>query len=81
MVARILHRGRSGGNEVAATVVAIRDHMPREERIDTTLLALVQAVAEVAESEREVVATVVALLRSGRVRLTGTFRNAPLSSF
>jgi hypothetical protein len=66
---------------VAATIVAIQDYVPHDERIETTLLALVQAVAEVADNEREVVATVVSLLRSGRVRLTGTFRNAPLSSF
>ena len=65
---------------MAATVVALSDRM-QSSTIETTLLALVQAVADVADNEREVVATVVSLLRSGRVRLTGTFRDAPLSSF
>ncbi len=45
--------------------------------VETTLLELVQAVSEVSESDREVVATVRSLLRSGRVRLTGTFRDDP----
>lgn len=47
------------------------------ERVDTTLLALVQAVAEVTDDDREIVATILALLRSGRVRLVGTFRDEP----
>jgi hypothetical protein len=41
---------------------------------DTTLLDLVGAVAEVAEDENEVVATVLHMIRSGRVRLCGNFR-------
>jgi hypothetical protein len=40
----------------------------------TTLLDLVQAVSEDTEDDREVVAIVLRLLRSGRVRLTGSFR-------
>jgi hypothetical protein len=39
-----------------------------------TLLDLVRAVAEATEDDGEVVATVLHLLRSGSVRLTGTFR-------
>ena len=42
--------------------------------VDTTLLELVQVVSEVTDDDREVVATVVHLLRSGRVRLNGNFR-------
>jgi hypothetical protein len=40
----------------------------------TTLLDLVRAVSEDTEDDREVVAIVLRLLRSGRVRLTGSFR-------
>jgi hypothetical protein len=48
---------------------------------DLTLLELVRAVGDVTEDEREIVATVLHLLRSGRVRLRGNFRGAPLSVF
>jgi len=44
----------------------------------TTLLELVHAVGEVTENDREVVATVLQMLESGRVRLIGNFRDAPL---
>ena len=37
------------------------------------LLELVEAVAEFSESEKEVVATVMHMLRSGRVQLRGTY--------
>jgi hypothetical protein len=47
--------------------------------VETTLLELVQALADVTEDDREVVAAVIDLLRSGRVRLTGTFRSQPLT--
>lgn len=47
---------------------------PRE----TTLLELVRAVSEVTEDDREVVATVRHLLRSGRVVLCGSFRGEQL---
>ena len=41
---------------------------------NATLLDLVTAVAEFAETENELVATVVHLVNSGRVRLCGNFR-------
>ena len=44
--------------------------------IRTTLLDLVTAVSEAANTEAEVIATVVYLVNSGRVRLCGTFRGA-----
>lgn len=50
------------------------DNLP-EDSIETTLLALVEAVDSVAETEEEVVATVLSLLGSGRVRLA--LRNVP----
>lgn len=42
--------------------------------LEATLLDLVRAVSEETEDDREVVATVLHLLRSGRVRLVGSFR-------
>ncbi len=45
---------------------------------ETTLLDLVTAVSEHAHSDAEVVATVLHLLRSGRVRLCGSFRGSLL---
>ena len=41
-----------------------------------TLLDLVKAVSDDAPSEAEVIATVVYLVNSGRVRLCGNFRGA-----
>ena len=43
---------------------------------DVTLLDLVTAVAKSARTDAEVVATVVYLVNSGRVRLCGTFKGA-----
>ncbi len=51
------------------------------ETVEVTLLELVRAVGEVTEDDREVVATVLQLLRSGRARLTGNFRDTLLSEF
>jgi len=44
------------------------------EPVESTLLDLVRAVTEQTADDREVVATVLHLLRSGRVRLAGNFR-------
>ena len=48
--------------------------------VDTTLLELVQTIAEDTKDDREIVATVVHLLRSGRVRLIGSFRGRRLDA-
>ena len=48
---------------------------------DVTLLELVQAVAEVTDDEREIVATVMNILRSGHARLTGNFHDEPIEDF
>ena len=45
---------------------------------ECTLLDLVQSVVSFAESDEEVVATVVHLVNSGRVRLCGTFAGAKI---
>ena len=54
---------------------------PGEGPAHVTLLDLVRAVGEVTEDDREVVATVRAMLRSGRVKLCGNFRSAPPDEF
>ena len=43
---------------------------------NVTLLDLVNAVSAQARSEAEVIATIVYLVNSGRVRLCGTFKGA-----
>jgi hypothetical protein len=45
-----------------------------EAPVEVTLLELVKAVSDVSDSELEVVATVVHMLRSGSVRLRGNFK-------
>ena len=47
----------------------------------TTLLDLVRVVGEVTDDDREIVATVLHMLRSGRVRLSGSFRGVPFDAF
>lgn len=47
----------------------------------TTLLDLVRAIGEVTNDDREIVATVLHMLRSGRVRLSGNFRGVPFDGF
>ncbi len=43
---------------------------------DVTLLELVGSVCDVTDDDDEVVATVLRMLRSGRVRLCGNFRGS-----
>ena len=45
-----------------------------------TLLELVQAISEITDDEREVVAVVRHMLVSGSVQLCGNFRGAPIRS-
>lgn len=69
--------------ELASALAPARRHRSGGpcEPIGTTLLELVQAVAEQTHDDREVVATVRHMLRSGRVRLTGNFRDVPVEKF
>lgn len=48
---------------------------------DYTLLELVEVIAEVTDDDREVVATVLHMLASGRIKLCGNFRNEPIEAF
>jgi hypothetical protein len=63
--------------QYARASAAVRSHAP----CHTTLLELVRVIGEVAEDDREVVATVLHLLRSGRVQLCGNFRCASPDDF
>ena len=51
------------------------------EPLRLTLLELVGAVCDVTESDAEVVATVLYMIETGRVRLNGSFRDLPFSVF
>lgn len=46
-----------------------------------TLLELVRTIGEITDDEAEIVATVLHMLRSGTVKLTGSFRDEPISCF
>jgi len=61
-----------------AKIVRVR---PREGPRSVTLLELVQAVSASTDDDREVVATIVSMLTSGRVKLRGNFRNEPVEEF
>ena len=70
------------------SIVIPVDHFPMIHEIQTTpscepepvtLLELIEAVSEVSESEQEVLATVTFMLNSGRVRLSGSFRDTPIT--
>jgi len=58
---------------MGAAVTPIEGQRHAEPRA-TTLLALVRAIGEVTTDDREVVATILHMLRSGEVRLCGNFR-------
>ncbi len=64
-----------------AAAAMLRPPAETQEPRELTLLELVRALGEVTEDDREVVATVLALLRSGRVRLCGNFRDVPIDRF
>jgi hypothetical protein len=52
---------------------------PSDEPQPMTLLALIEAVSDVSETEQETLATVMYMLNSGRVRLSGSFRDTPVT--
>ena len=52
-----------------------------DEPQDTTLLDLVQSLCDSTDDDGEVVAAVLDLLRTGRVRLCGNFRGHPIRDF
>jgi hypothetical protein len=52
---------------------------PSDEPQPMTLLDLIEAVSDVSETEQETLATVMYMLNSGRVRLSGSFRDTPVT--
>ena len=61
-----------------ATPRVRRQRLPRADAaVNTTLLDLVRTIGEITDDETEIVATVIHMLRSGSVKLTGSFRNTP----
>jgi hypothetical protein len=66
---------------MAAATTPLEIPVESEPPIRLTLLELVGAVCEVTSDDREVVATVVHMLRSGRIELAGNFRGAPIDVF
>lgn len=56
------------------------DFTPEAPR-ETTLLEVVRVLGEITNDEREIVATVLWMLSSGRIKLCGNFRDCPLSDF
>jgi len=69
--------------EHAPTIYPIEANEATQPRapLSLTLLELVQAVSEFSESEQEIIGTVVYMLNSGRVRLTGSFRDSAADDF
>lgn len=66
----------------AATAVPVTvDFAPDEAPRETTLLEVVRVLEEITTDEREVVATVLWMLRSGRIKLCGNFRDTPIEDF
>jgi hypothetical protein len=74
--------GKTGGPEEPRSMAEAAMKLSRRARVDRaeesaiTLLDLVAALAEVAESDDEILAAVSELINSGRVRLIGNFRGA-----
>ena len=62
----------------AATTLPIRSpvELQEPESKSLTLLELVGSVCDVTDDDDEIVATVLQMLRSGRVRLCGNFRGS-----
>ena len=52
-----------------------------EEPLRVTLLELVEAISDITNTDAEVVDTVIYMVATGRVRLSGTFRDLPISTF
>ena len=65
----------------AAQAVPITVDLAPEAPRETTLLELVRVLGEITSDEREIVATVLWMLSSGRIRLCGNFRNCPIEDF
>lgn len=65
---------RAGRETLAWALRSNRGQEDLDMALNVTMLDLVTAVGRDAESEAELIATVVYLVRTGRVRLSGNFR-------
>jgi hypothetical protein len=74
-------KGDEGDDSMSAATSTTIDFAPAEEPLHVTLLQLVEAVSDVTENDVEVVATVMHMLQTGRVRLSGSFRGVSISTF
>ena len=64
-----------------ATQRAGRQRPRADAAVNMTLLELVRTIGEITDDETEIVATVIHMLRSGTVKLTGSFRDTPADRF
>ena len=62
----------------AAQAIPVTVDFAPEAPRETTLLEVVRVLGEITTDEREIVATVLWMLSSGRIRLCGNFRNCPI---
>ncbi len=62
---------------MSALVIPIEE-LNAEQKFESTLLELVHAISESADSEDEIMAAVMHMLESGQVRLRGNFSAAHL---
>jgi hypothetical protein len=85
------HEERTGKERIQGMLQAVHsipiEHHPAVHEVDAnrpdvalplTLLELVHVVSKISDFEQEVVATVTYMLRSGRIRLVGNFRDFPV---
>ena len=68
-------------NDSTATSVRRRARRRPDPAVHVTLLELVRTIGEITDDETEIVATVIHMLRSGSVKLAGTFRGEPIGPF
>jgi hypothetical protein len=65
----------------AAQAVPVTVDLAPEAPRETTLLEVVRVLGEITTDEREIVATVLWMLSSGRIRLCGNFQGCPIEDF
>jgi len=70
-------RGAEREGSTMAAAVSIPVQTFHADALEVTLWELVWAVSQVADNEREVIATVAHMLESGSVKLVGNFRECP----
>ena len=64
-----------------AAAAVVNPASPEATGARVTLLELVAAIGEVTDDEEEITATVRHMLRSGRAKLCGNFRDPPVDCF